>query len=76
MRPAIVTLPTIPSSAAWVLPKRTKLRHARLVHIAHRAAQVTLCSRVRPGAEAGLLPEDFHLCRRCVYRASLLWGRI
>jgi hypothetical protein len=74
--PTIVKLPFVPASAHWVLPRRRRLRHTRLVHVAHRALDVTLCGRVRPGDEVVERPPEFSLCPRCIYRAGLLWDRI
>lgn len=69
----ITELPQIPASARWVLPRRTRLHWARYVHIAHRAVDVTLCGRVRPGDELTRLDPDRAFCPRCIYRAATLW---
>jgi hypothetical protein len=74
--PAITKLPYVPPAAHWVLPRRRWLSHARLVHVAHRSVEVTLCGRVRPGDETETLSEGWHLCQRCVYRAGVLWHHI
>lgn len=66
-------LPRLPDSAKWCLARKS-LRWRKYLHVAHRALDVTLCGRVRPGdpVDPSNRP-DLPLCPRCLYRASALW---